>query len=83
MDSSKEKGNKKQGVYVESKGEIVTTVGPARFVELVWSLWGMWESLESSQQAASAGGGFFQSGFSLREFSIEGFFGSSSPKSLG
>ena len=32
MGDRKEIGNKKQGVFIESKREIVTTVGPARFV---------------------------------------------------
>ena len=90
MGDRKEKGNRKQGVFTEGKKEIVTTVGPARFVacllfsETCPDIVG--DGRKPGRSAAGrpwgwGWGGFFQSGFLFREFSIKGFFGSS-PKSL-
>lgn len=89
MGVTEEIGNKKQGVSIESKREIVTTVGPVRFVagplfsEICLVTAGDRRKPGSSAESRAQGkGGFFQRGFPLREFSIKGFFGSSSSKSL-
>jgi len=84
----KEIGNEKHEVIIESKREIVTTVGPARFVvgplfsgtRLVTAGDG-WKPGSSVASRTGGGSGICQRGFPLREFSVKGFFGSSSPKS--
>jgi len=82
-------GNKKQGFLIESKMDQVATVGPVRFVAgPLFSETRLVMAGDRRKPGSSAESrprvrvGFFQRGFPLREFSIKGFFGSSSPKSL-
>ena len=84
MGDRKEKGNRKQGVFTEGKKEIVTTVGPARFVACLLFSETCPDIVGDGRKPGSSPlgqGGVFQRGFPLREFSVKGFFGSSSPKS--